>query len=136
MANGKPHEVVVIRKSCLTGKVVWIYRGPSRTAARRAYTRACQKEAGRVSHWSETVAQRRANVLRLLTDCTASLPINADLTPRQKKAARELQAIGREELVCHRDFLDHIEERRRRIAEDRRIRREASRWSSDKNKKQ
>lgn len=112
-----------IVKSCLTGKVVWIYRGPSREAARQAYWRACRKEIERVRRWGEHAARRVADVTRILTECTEGLPINAELTPQQKDAARQLRSIIKSAPECPREFYDHIMEERRRRAEDREIRR-------------
>lgn len=119
----KKHSITVILRSCLTGKVVWIYRGPSRAAARKAYWRACRKELERVRNWGERMARRAASIRRLLTDCMADKPIDAELTPEQQQAARELQNIGRKPQDCHLEFYDHIVEERRRRNEDREIRR-------------
>lgn len=115
-------SVTVIRRSCLTGKVVWIYRGTSRAAARVAYLRACRKEVDRVRSWKEWVRLRKATVLRILSECTASLSIDAVLTPEQTEAARKLQAIGKKDVECDTDFYDHIMEERRRREEDKEIR--------------
>ena len=119
----KRRSVTVILRSCLTGKVVWIYRGPSQEAARKAYFRACKKEIEHVRSWAERMAQRTASITRLLTNCLADKPIDAELTPDQQEAAKELQAISKKQLECHSEFYDHIMEERRRREEDREIRR-------------
>ena len=118
------HSVTILRKSCLTGKVVWIYCGPSKNAARAAYWRACQKELERVRLWNEKMQRRRASIRRFLNDCTASLPIDAEMSPDQKEAARQLQAIERKGPDCDKGFYDHVIEERRRRAEDGEIRRQ------------
>ncbi len=110
--------ITIIRKSCLTGKAVWIYRGPSKNAARIAYWRACKKEIDRVKHWGNVVAQQCSNAARFLADCMAEIPINAELTPEQAEAARKLQSIAKREKECYRDFYEHIMEERRRREED------------------
>ena len=58
----KKKIVTVILRSCLTGRAVWIYQGPSREAMQKAYQRACKKEIERMRNWSERMAQRTAHV--------------------------------------------------------------------------
>ncbi len=119
----KRRPVTVILRSCITGNVVWIYRGPSQEAARKAYQRVCRKEIERVRGLGERMARRTAAITRLLTNCLADKPIDAALTPEQQEAARELQAISRKQPECPGEFYDHIMEERRRREEDREIRR-------------
>lgn len=121
------HIVTILRKSCLTGKVVWIYRGPSKNAARVAYHRACKHELERMKHWSERVARRMTNIARLLSDCMSEIPINADLTPEQKEAAKQLLKLSKENADCHREFYEHVVEERRRRKEADAIRQEMRR---------
>lgn len=116
--------VIVVRKSCITGKVVWLYRGKSRAAARTAYWRACREEVRRVHHWSETTAERKANIITLLNACLADLDITDRLTPQQVVAARQLRSLSKEDIASHREFYEHILEERRRRAEDKEIRRQ------------
>ena len=115
--------VVVLRKSCITGKVIWVYIGPSKGAARAAYWRACQKEVERVRRWEEKMQRRKAVIRRILCDCTESLPIDAEMTPEQKNAARKLQALEKKSPECYTEFYEHVMEERRRRAEDRELRR-------------
>ena len=110
----KKGVVTVIRRSCITGKIVWVYRGPSEEAARRAYHRARLREIERVRHWGETVKARADGIMRLLSDCMAKFPINAQLTPDQAEAARTLKAAATMPVPCHMDFYDHIIEEARR----------------------
>lgn len=112
-----------LRRSCLTGKIVWIYRASSKGAARHAYWKACKREMERVKHWSNTVAKRCSNVTRFLTDSTAEIPLTAELTPEQTAAARQLQSISKSEAEYHSDFYDHIIEEQRQRKEHRELRR-------------
>ena len=112
-----------VRRSCLTGKIVWIYRGPSVAAAKKAYWRACERELKRVKNWSQTIQQRVADIEGFISVCMSSLSITDELTPTQANAARQLQAIRKRCPSCHMDFYDHIVEERRRRAVDREIRR-------------
>ena len=116
-------STTVIRKSCLTGKAVWIYRGPSERSAGLAYWRACRQEMERMRRFSAVAARRFGNIARILSDCMAGLPVNAELTAWQKEAVRQLQAIQKKGIACHRDFYEHIMEERSRRAADREIRR-------------
>ena len=113
----KNRPVIVIRKSCITGKVVWMYQGPCRAAARCAYYRACKKEVARVRYWLKTVARRRENILRMLDKTLARIPINAELSSDQRAAALQLQRIAKDDYPCHREFYEHIMEERRRRRE-------------------
>ena len=122
MSNRKQYNVIVIRRSCLTGKVVWLYRGPSKSAAHVAYHRACKAEIQRVRHWGETAAKRRSNIMRLLNECLDEIPITATLTPQQIEWSRMLRSISKEDIACHREFYDHIIEERRRRDEANKIR--------------
>ena len=49
--------------------------------------------------------------------------LTSELTPEQKQAAKELQAMAKKEPPCDREFYNHIMEERRRRKEDREIRR-------------
>lgn len=120
-------DVVVIRRSCITGNAVWIYRGPSLKAAREAYRRACKKEVERVRNWPQIAQQRREDLMNFLTKCMAKLPL-AELTPEQKECARRIKACEKELTYCHMEFYDHIIEEARR-------RNEASRrWAENRKK--
>jgi len=113
----KKHTSLVIRYSCLTGKAVWIYRSPSDNAMRTAYWRARKKEEERIRNWSRTVATRRANILRLLSDCTSSLPITGDIPPEKRESSLRLRKMAEAPKPCHRDFYNHLIEERRRWSE-------------------
>ena len=119
----KKHPYKRIVRSCITGQVVWIYRGASYEASRVAYWRACQKEIARVKAWPSYVARQRRAIRRLLAECQANIPLTAEMTPEQKRAAQRLQDMARAPQPCDREFYNHIMEERRRKAEDHEIRR-------------
>jgi len=121
-------KYVQIVRSCLTGKVVWIYRGSSSDGARQAYWRACKAEVKRVRMWMQKVNERRRSIRRFISECTASLPLTAEMTQEQKDAVRELQRIENEDYPCHREFYDHI------IEETRRRNEASARWREQRNK--
>lgn len=102
-----PNPVVDIRRSCLTGEVVWLYFGASRNAARVKYHKACLFEIERMKKWPEISDKRRANIKGLLSECQAEMPINATLTNQQKQAVMELRRICGD-FVCDKAFYDHI----------------------------
>lgn len=124
MFKNKIHSVTIILKSCLTGKAVWIYRGPSRNAARLAYWRACRKEVERVRRWTEAAERRRANIMRILTELTAGMPAIAELPPEKRQLAKQLLSLSEKKIPAGGAFYDHIMEEQRRREEDRRIRRQ------------
>ena len=119
----RSRSVTVILRSCLNGNAIWIYRGPSKESARIAYWRACRKELERKKNWAERAARRRANIARMLSECTAELALDANLTPEQAAAAKQLQSIAGKGADFQSDFYDHFMEERRRREEDREIRR-------------
>lgn len=108
----------MLRKSCLTGRVVWLCQGKSWAAGMQAYQRACQREVERVKRWGVTVKRRMANIRRLLNDCTSGIPITATPTTEQKTAMRLLETMSKERVACHRDFYDHVVATSRRRKED------------------
>jgi hypothetical protein len=105
--------ITVIRRSCLTGKAVWIYRGPSRGAAKKAYFRACKKEVERMKTIGKVVEQRIANVIHFLKECNGG----GELTPSQAQVVRQMQAAGKKEAEEPSEFYRHIMEMRRRRSE-------------------
>ena len=122
MFKNKIHSVTIILKSCLTGTAVWIYRGKSRNAARKAYWFACRKEMERVRRMAEAAERRRANVMRMLSELTAGMPATAELPPEKRQLARQLLSLSERKEPAG-EFYDHIMEERRRRDEDREIRR-------------
>jgi len=124
MQNRRTHKVTIIRYSCLTGKALWVYRGPSKRAAAAAYCRACQKEVERVNRWSDTMQRRKSNIMRMLNNLTASVPIDGELSPEREAAARQLLSMAQAKVTCYMEFYEHIMEERRRRAETREIHRQ------------
>jgi hypothetical protein len=122
MEKIRRYNVTMIRRSCITGKIVWVYRGMSKNAGWVAYHRVCKKELERVKHLPEMEAEYKAQILKLLNDCMANLPINAELTPDQKAAAKKLLKMADEMPPYDMEFYNHIVEERRRREEDKRIR--------------
>ena len=115
-------KVIVVRRSCLTGKIVWFHRCTTENAGRIAYWRACKKEIERVRNWPKTVAERSRMIMEMLTAVTSRIPIGTEMTPEQKAAARRLKAIAQQKEPCYMEFYNHIMEERRRRDEDHRIR--------------
>lgn len=116
--------VTAICYSCITGKAVWLYQGPSKQAARAAYRRACEREIQRVRAWSKRSAERKANIKRLLGECMGDIPITASMTDEQDAAAKLLLSMSGRTVPFCRDFYEHIMEERRRHDEDKRIRKQ------------
>lgn len=116
--------IVEIRKSCITGNVVWVYRGPSKRAANSAYYRACQEELRRVKSMPHRAAERKRNILRFLDKCMEDMDMSQPMTKKQKAAAQALRKLADEPIATNREFYEHIIEERRRREEDRKIRKE------------
>lgn len=139
------HLVTIIKRSCLTGKVVWIYRGASRNAGRHAYWKACKKELEKVKQWAERMADRKRRLTLMLGSSDSNTSANGssgngssgkasgkgssanmfggELTDEQRKAARELVRMSKQEPPPDMEFYNHIVEERRRRRQDKDIRR-------------
>ena len=104
----------VIKYSCLTNKAVWVNHTPSEGAMRRAYLRARHAEEEYVRNWSKRVARRKANILRLLSDCMAALPVGAEIPPEKLEAAKRLRKEADAPQPCYLEFYNHIVEERKR----------------------
>lgn len=101
-------RVIVIRKSRLTGRAIWIYEGPTRRAAHWAYWYARRKEVQRVNTWCDRALRRKANILRLLNKCLEHIPLDAVLTPEQNAAARTLRKISEEAYLPDMEFYNQV----------------------------
>lgn len=113
----KQRKLTFIQYSCITGKAVWLCHTLPYKSRWKAYKTACLHEVERVRNWGQTMAVRKANILRLLSDCTAHLPVSGELPPEKKAAARQLHQIAEQQPECYRMFYDHILEERRLRAE-------------------
>lgn len=117
MVSKPNRKVIVIKRSLLTGKIVWVYRGTSYEGARKAYWRACKKEVRRVRQWSQLMLKRKKSLLRLITHSDSSSVSSSTLrkmSPRQRKLAREIIKMAETPPPMCRDFYDHIMEEYRR----------------------
>lgn len=118
MVNKKDCKVVVLKRSCLTGRIVWAYQGNSEEGARKAYWRACKKEVRRVRNWMQRMARRRRQLLRIITHSDSSSVSSSmlkSMNPQQREAARKIIQLAKKEPPMDRAFYDHIiEEAKRR----------------------
>lgn len=131
MVNKKDYKVVVLKRSCLTGRIVWAYRGDSEEGARKAYWRACKKEVWRVRNWMKKMSRRRRMLLRLVThsdSSTVSSSIYKKMTPEQRKAARKIVKLANTEPQPDREFYNHI------IEEAKRRNWQSARWAKNREK--
>lgn len=127
--NRKSKLVRIIKRSCLTGKVVWIYHGHSHEAGRKAYARACKKEVRRIRQWTARMAARKKTLMRLLgLGDSRSSGIYDGMTPEQKAAAKEIIKMGKQPPPQSRDFYDHI------VEESKRRNWKSERWRENRTK--
>ena len=104
----KKYDITVICSSCLTGKAVWVYRGPTRAAAVAAYRRACRHEENRLRSWEDRSRRRERNINALLNDCAAALQILGPLTQQQQQGINQLHNIAVSKYNCDMEFINHI----------------------------
>ncbi len=101
-------KILIVRKSCLTGKDVWVYHGTSKGSAKVVYHRACKEELRRMSLWKKQEERRKQDVLALLNECLAQIPEADGLTAKQAKAVKRLKAVANEEIPCDKEFYRHV----------------------------
>lgn len=106
MRRDSTNKTKFILYSCITGKAVWIYPNMCRESIRKAYYRARKFEKERLSGWPQTMARRKGNILRFLSDLGVS--ITANLSAERRDAVRKIAQVAEELPACYRDFYEHI----------------------------
>lgn len=110
----KPGRVNIIKRLSTTGQAVWLYMGPTKAAARKAYQRARKKENTRVRWWSNRVKLRAAHIKSYIDQLVARLPILGDIPREQQLALRTLQRIADNPPPCDTAFYNHLQQERRK----------------------
>lgn len=121
MTKKKYKPIKTIRRSCITGKAVWVTHCTTYHGILTAYKKACEHEIERTKNLAEMAARLKGSILKLLNDCLEGLPIDQPLTPEQQAAARQLLALAEYNPYTPSEFYYHIMEERRRKAEDKEI---------------
>lgn len=124
MVNKENGKVLVVKRSCLTGRIVWMYRGASEEAARKAYWRACKKEIRRVRDWAKKMSRRRRLLLSIVMhndNSSVSSSAFNQMSCEKRKLARRVMQIAKDVPQPDREFYDHVieEAKRRNWASDR-----------------
>jgi hypothetical protein len=112
MYQRRPPQYRYICYSCVTGQAVWIYEGQSREGMRRKYYRTVESERKRRRQWPKLQRTRQTNILQMLDECMAALPILGTLTKAQREAIKTLQQMADDMPEFCSPFLDHDRERR------------------------
>ena len=136
MIKPKPHKKLYMRRSCLTGKVVWLHWAASLGAKRVCYHKAWKNEEKLARKWKKREERRKKVILHILEECLADIPITQPLTREQRDGGKRLQALAAESIPFYRGFLDHErEERRRRNKHLKMMRERRAREAADKGEK-
>ena len=122
----RPPKYRYICYSCLTGQAVWLYQGQSQEGMRRAYIRVRRYEIALERRWQRMMNRRSANILHLLEECRAAIPICGNITREQREAIKTLQYLANNPPKYYTDFYNHI------FAERRRRNKKSCRWHSKK----
>lgn len=124
--------VTIIKRSCITGKVVWIYRGVSREAGRRAYYRACKQEIRRIRQWTARMTVRQLALMQVVglggSSSSSGSGIYEDMTPEQLAAVKEISKMGCQPPPLDREFYNHI------VAEAQHSNKKSDRWKENRQK--
>lgn len=103
----------VLRRSLLTGNAVWIGHERSYKAEWEAYKTACLNEINRMRQWPSMMKRRKRNILRLISEVSAKLPILGEIPPEKREALKVLAQVAENEPPRQSDFYDHIKEEKR-----------------------
>jgi len=79
---------------------------------RRKYYRTVESERKRRRQWPKLQRTRQTNILQMLDECMAALPILGTLTKAQREAIKTLQQMADDMPEFCSPFLDHDRERR------------------------
>ncbi len=109
----KPGKVNIIKRLKTTGQAVWLYMGPSKAAARKAYQRARKKENTRVRWWANRIKRRADHIKSYLESLVAALSILGGITKEQQQAIRTLQRLADNPPPCDTAFYNHLQQERR-----------------------
>lgn len=123
--------VTIIKRSCITGKVVWIYRGVSHNAGRHAYWKACKAEIRRIRQWTTRMAARQRALMQVVglgDSSSSSSGIYEGMTPEQQAAVKEISKMSRQPPPPDREFYNHI------VEESRRRNWQSNRWKENRTK--
>lgn len=127
--------LTILRRSCLTNKAVWLYRGHgTRRYAAVIYCHACSQEEERQYQWGKLMAQRQSYIIHQISELLAGQPLSM-LTQEQQSAVHEMQSIAMQTPQPDTAFYEHFQEMRRRRKEAsewrRRDREQDKRWQSE-----
>lgn len=117
---GKAKKNTYVKRSCIDGKIVWLYRGASSNGMNLAYWRTMREEVKRVRLWGMRMAERRHILMSLIPGCgnTSSINVllhNKSFTKEQRLAIRAIDRLIRDVSPQGSEFYNHIlEEARRR----------------------
>lgn len=119
MIKQKNHIITFVKRSCITGNIVWVYRGKSQEGARKAYWRACKREVRRVRQWMSKMSERKHRLMQILAGGDSSSSYSAyirdSMSSEQHKAVHEIAQMCKTQPPKYGEFYDHIiEEARRR----------------------
>ena len=117
----RERNIIFIRRSCLTGRVVHICRARSRHAARQSYYIAKKAELKLVKQYDANASKRRKRMLDMLDDCLNEIPITKPLSKDIQEAAKRFRKLIDEEIAFDREFIEHIREEERRKKENKKI---------------
>ncbi len=118
MVNKQNGKILVVKRSCLTGRIVWMYHGTSEEAARKAYWRACKKEVWHIRNWTKRNSRRRRLLLNIVMRSGISSESSTSfkqMNPEKRKLVRKIIQLANGAPTPDRGFYNHIiEEAKRR----------------------
>ena len=115
--NRDNKKLLILKRSCLTGKVVWAYRCDTEKAARIAYYRACKKEVRRIRQWSAKMAERKRKLVSIFNGGNSSssgINVNKYKDPAVRRLARQMCKLIKAQPPKDTAFYDHIVEEAKR----------------------
>lgn len=119
-------KILVIRKSCISGKVIWAQLTASKGAGRVLYYQQARKEIERHDNREKLQESRKQKILQLISDFTSQAD-SQNLTKAQRMAIQQLQKLSEENVADDDEFYQHIMRERQLREEAKAIRQQMKR---------
>ena len=105
-------RINIIKRLKTTRQAVWLYMGPTKKAARKAYLRASEKESSRVRCWANHIQQRTDHIRNYLDRLMENLSILGDIPENKQQAIRTIQHHADNPPPCDMAFYNHMQQER------------------------
>lgn len=125
--NHKPDSgITIVKRSCTTGRAVWIYNGPTPESMRVAYRHAKRMENSRVRWWRNRIMRRARHIRIFIGHLMDAFSYTGVMPNEQQRAIHQLQILADNPPPCDTGFYNHLRREQKRQKKDREERLEVS----------